>query len=168
MLQIALVFGFWINYGVNKNISSTSPTQWRIPVGIQLVPAGLLLICMPWMIESPRWLASKDQIVKAQRHLAWVRHLPLDHPYVVNELAEVQAAVSQELEFGGEKRTLVQILHECAAPGVRNRIFIAVMLMLLQNLTGYALRISISFERILIFALESMLSITIVLLFSAL
>ncbi|KAJ5768398.1 sugar transporter [Penicillium manginii] len=136
MLQIALVFGFWINYGVNKNISSTSPTQWRIPVGIQLVPAGLLLICMPWMIESPRWLASKDQIVKAQRHLAWVRHLPLDHPYVVNELAEVQAAVSQELEFGGEKRTLVQILHECAAPGVRNRIFIAVMLMLLQNLTG--------------------------------
>ncbi|CAI7678129.1 unnamed protein product [Penicillium pancosmium] len=136
MLQIALVFGFWVNYGVNKNISSTSATQWRIPVGIQLVPAGLLLICMMWMIESPRWLASKNQNVKAQKNLAWVRHLPVDHPYVVNELAEIQTAVSQELELSGEQRTLLQILHECAAPGVRNRIFIAVMLMLLQNLTG--------------------------------
>lgn len=137
MLQVALVFGFWVNYGVNKNIPSTSATQWRIPVGIQLIPAGLLLFCMTWMIESPRWLASKNQIVKAQKNLAWVRHLTVDHSYVVNELAEIQAAVSQELDIGGEQRTLVQILHECGAPGVRNRIFIAVMLMLLQNLTGY-------------------------------
>lgn len=167
MLQIALVFGFWVNYGVNKNISSTSATQWRIPVGIQLVPASLLLICMMWMIESPRWLASKNQNVKAQKNLAWVRHLPVDHPYVVNELAEIQTAVSQELELSGEQRTLLQILHECAAPGVNNRIFIAVMLMLLQNLTGYALCLLIHFERILTFALESMLSTTIVLLFFA-
>jgi hypothetical protein len=102
---------------------------------------------MTWMIESPRWLASKNQNVKAQKNLAWVRHLSVDHPYVVNELAEIQTAVSQELELSGEQRTLLQILHECAAPGVRNRIFIAVMLMLLQNLTGYALCLSIHCER---------------------
>lgn len=137
VLQIALVFGFWVNYGVNKNISSTSPTQWRIPVGVQLIPAGLLILCMIWMIESPRWLASKNQTAKAQKSLAWVRHLPLDHSYVVRELTEIQAAVTHELEISGGKRDFSQILRECAAAGVRNRILVAVALMLLQNLTGY-------------------------------
>lgn len=138
MLQIALVFGFWVNYGVNKNISSATPTQWRIPVGVQLIPAGLLFICMTWMIESPRWLVSANQVARAQKHLAWVRHLPVNHSYVVNELADIQFAVNHELEMNGERRTFSQILRECTASGVRNRIFIAAMLMLLQNLTGYA------------------------------
>ncbi|KAJ5731838.1 sugar transporter [Penicillium malachiteum] len=135
MLQVALVFGFWVNYGVEKNIPSTTAAQWRIPVGVQLIPAGMLLFCMSWMIESPRWLASKNKTAKAQTNLAWVRSLPVDHPYVVNEMAEIQAAVNQELEMSGERRTLSHIVRECGAPGVRNRILIGVMLMLLQNLT---------------------------------
>lgn len=112
MLQVALVFGFWVNYGVDKNIPSTTSAQWRIPVGIQMIPAGLLLICMSWMIESPRWLASKNRIVQAQKNLAWVRNLPFDRPYVVNELAEIQAAVNQELEMSGGRRKLSHIVRE--------------------------------------------------------
>ncbi|KAL5337258.1 hypothetical protein BJX70DRAFT_399903 [Aspergillus crustosus] len=136
MLQIALVFGFWVNYGVERNISGSDPTQWRIPVGIQLIPAGLLMLSMPWMIESPRWLASKNRMEKAHESLAWVRNLPMEHEYVVNELAGIQAAVNHELESTGGDRSFAQILRECAAPGVRNRILISVLLMLLQNLTG--------------------------------
>lgn len=139
MLQIALVFGFWVNYGVNKNIPSTTAAQWRIPVGVQLIPAGMLLLCMSWMIESPRWLASKNKIARAQKSLAWVRNLPVDHPFVVNELAEIQAAINQELETSGDRRTMLHVMRECVAPGVRNRILIGVMLMLLQNLTGYTI-----------------------------
>lgn len=56
MLQIALVFGFWVNYGVNKDISSTSDKQWRVPIAIQFIPAGLLLLLMPFVIESPSTL----------------------------------------------------------------------------------------------------------------
>lgn len=138
MLQIALVFGFWVNYGVDKNIPSTTTAQWRIPVGVQLIPAGMLLLCMSWMIESPRWLASKNKDAKALKNLAWVRNLPADHPYVLNELAEIQAALNQELEMSGERRTLSYIVRECVAPGVRNRILLGMMLMLLQNLTGYS------------------------------
>ncbi|KAI9929618.1 hypothetical protein MW887_001092 [Aspergillus wentii] len=107
MLQIALVFGFWVNYGVNENIPDTSATQWRVPVGIQFIPAGLLLFCMTWMIESPRWLASQNNIAKAQANLAWVRHLPLDHEYVVNELAEIQTAINLELEGHGGRRNFM-------------------------------------------------------------
>ncbi len=54
MVQIALVCGFWVNYGVAQNVDPSSNSQWYIPVSIQFVPAGLTLIFMPWNIESPR------------------------------------------------------------------------------------------------------------------
>ncbi|KAH8662141.1 general substrate transporter [Xylariales sp. PMI_506] len=137
MLQIALVFGFWVNYGVNQNISGTDNKQWRIPVAVQFIPAGLLLISMPFIIESPRWLVSANRGDAARKALAWVRHLPADHPYIQRELDEIQASVTHELEVSGQgRRSTVQIFRELAVPGVRGRVIVSVLLMLLQNLTG--------------------------------
>ncbi|CRG86998.1 putative quinate permease [Talaromyces islandicus] len=136
MLQIALVFGFWVNYGVNKNISGSTAAQWRIPVGIQLIPAGLLLMTMSLMIESPRWMVSKDRTEKALKALSWVRNIPPDHPYIQHELSEIQAGVEHEIQLVNNSRSSWQVLRECATPGVRSRIIISVLMMLLQNLTG--------------------------------
>ncbi|KAK6189645.1 hypothetical protein LQW54_013049 [Pestalotiopsis sp. IQ-011] len=136
MLQIALVFGFWVNYGVNRNISPDSNMQWHIPVAIQFVPAGLLLISMPFVIESPRWLVSANRMEKARKALSWVRHLPEDPPYINMELGEIQASVNHELESSGGRRSTKQIFLELTAPRVRGRASVSVILMLLQNLTG--------------------------------
>lgn len=137
MLQIALVFGFWVNYGVSKNISPIADKQWHIPVAVQFIPAGLLLMSMPFVIESPRWLVSKNKTAEARKALAWVRNLPADHEYINNEMNEIQTNVNHELEVsGGGKRSTVQIFKELAAPGVRWRVIMSVLLMLLQNLTG--------------------------------
>ncbi|EKG20721.1 Sugar/inositol transporter [Macrophomina phaseolina MS6] len=136
MLQIALVFGFWVNYGVQQNVSPDTDTQWRIPVGIQFVPAGLLLLSMPLVPESPRWLVSKGRSEKALMALSWIRNLPQDHEYVLNELTDFQTAVNHEIESSGGKRTNVQIFRELAQRGVRNRAGLAMMMMLFQNLTG--------------------------------
>lgn len=136
MLQIALVFGFWVNYGVEKNIPDTETKQWRIPVGIQLIPAGMLMIMMPFMIESPRWLITKNRMEKAKKNLAWVRNLSMDHPYLQREMADISAGVEHELALVGGSRSTWQMAKECAAPGIRNRIILSVMMMLLQNLTG--------------------------------
>ncbi|ETS79987.1 hypothetical protein PFICI_07516 [Pestalotiopsis fici W106-1] len=103
MLQIALVFGFWVNYGVNRNIS---------------------------------WLVSANRIEKAKKALCWVRNLPENHPYIQQELNEIQASVNHELEASGGRRSTTQIFRELVAPGVRGRAAVSVLLMLLQNLTG--------------------------------
>ncbi|KAF2729167.1 general substrate transporter [Polyplosphaeria fusca] len=136
MLQIALVFGFFINYGVEKNISPTSDRQWHIPVAAQFIPAGLLLISMPFIIESPRWLVSKNRLSQATKALCWVRNLPADHEYIRTEMEEIQASITHELEATGGRRSFTQIFKEIRAPGIRNRVVISVLLMLLQNLTG--------------------------------
>ncbi|CAK7221249.1 hypothetical protein SCUCBS95973_004429 [Sporothrix curviconia] len=136
MLQVGLVCGFWINYGVNKNFSLTSSVQRRLPVGIQFVPAGLLLICMLPMVDSPRWLISRGRRDEAVQSLSWLRNLPADHPYLERELATIELAVEHELEGLAGNGRWKQIAKEASHKGIRNRIVIAMLLMFLQNFTG--------------------------------
>lgn len=143
MLQVALVFGFWVNYGVNKNISPDGDKQWRIPVGVQFIPAGMLIICLSFMPESPRWLASKSKRTRALSSLAWIRNLPETHEYVQRELLVMEAGAQQELEDGEGWRHYVSLLRELVQPGVRNRLIISMLMMFCQNFTGYVSRFSI-------------------------
>ena len=78
MLQIALVFGFWVNYVVAQNISPVGNMQWHIPVAVQFIPAGLLLLSMPFVIESPRWLMSKNKTEQARKALWGLEHTSRD------------------------------------------------------------------------------------------
>lgn len=136
MLQIALVFGFWVNYGVNRNISATSSTQWHIPIGIQFIPAGLLIISMVFMVESPRWLMSKGREEAARRSLSWIRHVPEDHPYVAAELAAIKMSTEEELRSTGSERKWTQILKELNQSSIRRKLFLGCCLVFFQNFTG--------------------------------
>jgi MFS family permease len=51
-------------------------------------------------------------------------------------MEEIQGHITYELESTGGNRSISQIFKEIAAPGVRNRVITAVLLMLLQNLSG--------------------------------
>jgi hypothetical protein len=40
---------------------TTEASQWRAPLAIGVFPALLVLLFMPWLSESPRWLLTKDK-----------------------------------------------------------------------------------------------------------
>jgi sugar porter (SP) family MFS transporter len=137
MLQTALVFGFWVNYGVAENVSPEGDKQWHIPVAVQFVPAGLLVMTMPFFCpESPRWLMAKGKEERARKSLCWIRNLPDGHEYIEGELLEIKASIAHELEISRAGRSTTQIFKEVLAPGIRWRVFMGALLMLLQNLTG--------------------------------
>jgi sugar porter (SP) family MFS transporter len=136
MLQIALVFGFWVNYGVNKDIAGTNPLQWHIPVAVQFIPSGLLVLSLPFLIESPRWLVSKGREAEALKALSWVRNLSPEHEYIQWEIKEMRDQVQHELDLTNGKTSVFQTFGELKEASIRNRILICVALHLLQNLTG--------------------------------
>lgn len=136
MLQVALVFGFWVNYGVNENVSPEGDKQWHIPVAVQFVPAGILILAMLPMVESPRWLVSKGRVEKARAALAWVRGLPEDHEYIMGEMAMIELAVEDELRSTGSARSWRQIYRELFQEGVRGRVVLGCCLVTFQNFTG--------------------------------
>ena len=77
--QAGSMIGFWINYGINQNMSVTSATSWRLPMAVQLIPAVPLFVCGFLLHESPLWLLRKGKIEQAHKTLEQLRQIPADH-----------------------------------------------------------------------------------------
>lgn len=65
----AILLGFcmacWIGYGF-FNYESDSLAQWRGPLAFTCLPALLLLCCIYWLPESPRWLILHGREAEAE------------------------------------------------------------------------------------------------------
>eukprot|EP00913_Durusdinium_trenchii_P016173 g15198.t2 len=87
---------------------------WRWAIAIQMGPAVVLLLCMPLMPKSPRWLVQQDRIDEAFVALKMVR----DEVDAEMELAEIIASHRKEEDLGEPTwrdllhgRFLVRLLH---------------------------------------------------------
>jgi MFS family permease len=93
--QIGGLVGFWINYGIAETLPSNHK-QWIIPFAVQLIPGGLLAIGSVWLKESPRWLFSKGKREQGLKNLLWIRNLPADNFYIVEEISFIEAALEHQ------------------------------------------------------------------------
>ncbi|KAI8139122.1 major facilitator superfamily domain-containing protein, partial [Fennellomyces sp. T-0311] len=75
LYQLGVTLGFcissWIAYGTADLINNLS---WRVPVAIQIVPGGILLLGLSLIPESPRWLIARDRYDEALRILAQIQN----------------------------------------------------------------------------------------------
>ncbi|EPE04636.1 sugar transporter [Ophiostoma piceae UAMH 11346] len=53
---------YWCNYGLSF---TSGPVEWRLSVALQMVSAILMLVVVPTMPESPRWLMAHNRISEA-------------------------------------------------------------------------------------------------------
>ncbi|KAJ5986054.1 High-affinity glucose transporter [Penicillium sp. IBT 35674x] len=96
--QWAITWGilimFYISYGSSF---LTGPAAWRLPWGLQMVPAVFLFFMFFLLPESPRWLAKHDRWEEAHEVLALV-HAKGDTsaPFVLTELQEIRDMVEFE------------------------------------------------------------------------
>lgn len=106
--------------------------SWRIPVAMQLVPVFVMFCILPFIKESPRWLASKGRNAEALANLAWVRNRGDDDYRVQGELAEIVAAVEEE-----QLATQGAVWYkEFSRKGQRKRFFLAIMMFVCQQWSG--------------------------------
>ncbi|KAG1048567.1 hypothetical protein G6F43_009052 [Rhizopus delemar] len=96
VFQIFITLGFcvafWIGYGTYHIEGEKS---WRIPLGIQIIPGGLLFLGIYFVPESPRWLIYKDRQTEALEILAQLRsHGNKSHVDVRMEFTSIVQDVS--------------------------------------------------------------------------
>ena len=108
-----------------------SPSAWRLPWGLQMVPAVFLHIGMMFLPESPRWLASNDRWEEAQDVLARV-HAKGDHhaPFVTLELQDIRDMC--EFERSNKHITYFDLF----APGMLNRTFAGMFTQIWSQMCG--------------------------------
>lgn len=135
IILISLSLAFWINYGVSK-WKNPGDSQWRVPMAVQMIPGGLLLIGMIFQKESPRYLITKDRLEEATANLCRIRGLPAEHPFVATELREISQSVYAEKQAVRGASVLSLIREIFTVPSNRRRYILAIMLQIFQQMTG--------------------------------
>lgn len=69
---LGVMTSYWVDYGVGQHLAP-STRQWQIPIGLQLVPGGILGPGMLLCRKSVRWLAKRGRHEEALQSLIWVR-----------------------------------------------------------------------------------------------
>ena len=119
--QLMIVCGILVAFLVNAVLASSG--EWRIMLGLAVVPALVLLVGMIWMPETPRFLVKAGEEDEAREVLSEVR----DDDRPERELGEIREVEREEAGSG---------LRELLAPWVRPALLVAIGLAVFQQLVG--------------------------------
>ncbi|KAM0257957.1 hypothetical protein ACHAQJ_004116 [Trichoderma viride] len=139
MQQWAITWGilimYYISYGCSfigkQNPLEYNTASWRIPWGLQMVPAFFLFFMMMPLPESPRWLARKDRWEDCRSVLTLVHGKgDPNHPFVAYELQDIK----DMCEFERQHADVTYL--DLFKPTMINRTMIALFTQIWSQLTG--------------------------------
>lgn len=124
----------WSCYGT-ANIASN--WSWRIPYIIQAIPALIIITCVWFLPESPRWLFAKNKADEAKKTL--IKYHGNGNPnsaLVKLECEEIKSSLEAEAEVGSGKWWDYKILLKTRAN--RYRMWIIFLVAIFSQFTGGA------------------------------
>lgn len=128
-ITIGLLCASIINILTSKLHSSAA---YRIPLGLQLVPALILTAGLILLPETPRFLVKQGKKDAAGLSLSRLRRLDITHPALLDELQEIVANHQYELSLGPDTYKEIFV----GSPHLGRRTFTGCGIQMLQQLTG--------------------------------
>ena len=120
--QLAIVIGILAAYLTNWQLATFGESSWRWMFATAALPSVGFLLGLVFIPESPRWLITHGRRDEGYAVLAKIAN-PTD---ATMEVAAIEFSASEE---SGDSRELF-------APQMRKRVFIAVSLAVLQQISG--------------------------------
>ncbi|KDQ51112.1 hypothetical protein JAAARDRAFT_185381 [Jaapia argillacea MUCL 33604] len=133
MYQLQIIIGIFVSYIIDLGTHTISGSaSWRIPVGLQMLWGLILLSGIFFLPESPRHLLGNGREEDARKVIAEMNNMPLDDPFVTEQMEELEYGIKAENEGG--KATWM----ECFS--TRNKLWYrtmnGMMLQFIQQLNG--------------------------------
>jgi len=120
--QLAIVTGILLAYFVNWAFAGVGPSNWRWMYAAGALPSVIFFILLLRVPESPRWLVKQGRESEALGVLSRVNSADL----AAAEVSSIKEALVME------KGSLAELFR----PGFRRALLIAVVLAILQQITG--------------------------------
>lgn len=131
--QLAITTGLLIAAIVNIFTEKiTDARAFRIPLALQFIWAGILLLGLCLLPETPRYLIKRGLRNAAGLSLSRLRRLDITHPALQEELAEIEANHEYELSLGPS--TYKDVFF--GSPRLGRRTMTGCGLQILQQLSG--------------------------------
>ena len=120
------VLGFVISNVITLAFSGIdTQIQWRFPLGIQLVFVVIILVMVPMLPESPRWLLARKRETEAREVLACLNPTEFEA-----EFQDIRASVRLEQSVQASWSTIFR-----GGPATR-RLLLGMLLQVVQQLSG--------------------------------
>ncbi|KAJ3226260.1 hypothetical protein HDU78_010433 [Chytriomyces hyalinus] len=134
MYQLMITFGIFVATCVNcviiKLVDNNSSLEWRIALGMQIVPAAGLISLVYFIPFSPRWLAEQGRHEEGLQVIAKLRGLNVFDREAVAEYHMIRACSDADKAIGDASWS------ELFQGSNGKRMFIAMVNQSLQQLTG--------------------------------
>ncbi|KAJ2004629.1 hypothetical protein H4R26_002392, partial [Coemansia thaxteri] len=130
--QWAITWGIFVAFGIDYGCSYISGArQFRLPLGLQIVPSLVLLFTMAFMPYSPRWLVAHNHTGDAQQVLGRLRaYGHASAPEVTEELRLICQTIRSERQTGASS------YWELLRPPNRRRTLLGCGIQFMQQFTG--------------------------------
>lgn len=129
VVAIGTMVATWFDYGLHWIRGSS--IAWRFPVALQAVFALIVIICVPNLPESPRWLVSKGRIEEARTVQAALMSMDPHHEMI----EDVIAVNIEEVKRQGSAADL-KTLFTNGKGQYLNRMLIGASTQFFQQITG--------------------------------
>jgi len=120
--QMAIVTGILGAYSVNWGLAALGPASWRWMFATAAIPSLAFFFALLFVPESPRWLAEQKRSGAALEILTRIG----GRAHGESELRQIEEAIAKE----------AGTFAELFRPGLRRPLMIAVVLAVLQQITG--------------------------------
>ncbi|KAG2108325.1 general substrate transporter [Suillus cothurnatus] len=130
LIVVGVSIAYWIDLALF--FVDWSSAQWRVPIALQLVFEIIVVTCIGFLPESPRWLVKHGRNAEAMAVISAMEDKPPTDPEVQRTYYGIREAVAVETSSQGSIRELTT--------GGRSQNFrrtaIAVVCQMMQQLTG--------------------------------
>ncbi|KAG5937743.1 hypothetical protein E4U59_004211 [Claviceps monticola] len=145
MLGVGALIASAVGYGCFTGIASDNSAQWRIPLGLQIVPAVILAALILLFPESPRWLIDHGRTDDGIKTLANLHaHGDTQNAWVCAEFDKIRERLAVEHEASAKSYAELFTDKSCF-----RRLFLAVAIQVSVQMTGVS---AIQYYSVRIFA----------------
>jgi len=103
-INLGILIGYLTAYGVQVGVRSGPGARWRLMLGVSLAPPVVILACLLFLPESPRWLVAQGRRAEG---LAVLRRVLPPGGAAEAALADIEGLVREEGRAAGWREVLL-------------------------------------------------------------